>query len=93
MKIPSSELFARWIQFGFAEPGLQNARRHVFGNFRIPWDYSRQAEEASRQRLRLAGKTIPLYLYLLLPVLEAVASFGAPPVSGSSRRQAGLHAS
>ena len=62
LKIPSSELFARWVQFGSLSPVFRTHGTNHFGNYRTPWYYGRQAEEASRRAYDLRSELFP-YIY------------------------------
>lgn len=60
--IPSSELFARWVQFGALSPVLRTHSKKDFGDYREPWYYGRRAEEASRRAYQLRSRLFP-YIY------------------------------
>lgn len=62
VKIPSSELFTRWVQFGALSPVFRTHGEDEFGNFRIPWYYGSQAESASRRAYDLRAQLLP-YIY------------------------------
>jgi hypothetical protein len=62
LKIPSSELFARWVEFGALSPVFRTHGENEFGNYRIPWDYGKQAEAAARRAYDLRDELFP-YIY------------------------------
>lgn len=62
LKIPSAELFTRWVEFGALSPVFRTHGTINFGNYRIPWDYGKQAETASRKAYDLRDKLLP-YIY------------------------------
>jgi hypothetical protein len=61
-KIPSSELFTRWVEFGALSPVFRTHGTIHFGNYRIPWDYGAQAESATRRAYDLRDTLFP-YIY------------------------------
>ncbi len=62
LKVPSSELFTRWVQFGVLSPVFRTHGTNHFGNYRIPWAYGEQAVTATRQAYDLRAKLFP-YIY------------------------------
>lgn len=62
VKIPDGELFTRWVQFGALSPVFRTHGEDEFGNYRIPWDYGKQAEAASRRAYNLRDELFP-YIY------------------------------
>ncbi len=62
LNIPTSELFTRWAQFGSLSPVFRTHGTIRFGNFRVPWYYGRQAEDAMRRAYDLRSKLFP-YIY------------------------------
>ncbi len=62
VKIPNSELFTRWVEFGVLSPVFRTHGEDEFGNSRVPWDYGKQAEAASRRAYDLRDELFP-YIY------------------------------
>lgn len=62
LKIPSSELFTRWVEFGSLSPVFRTHGMNHFGDYRIPWDYGTQAEAATRRAYDLRDELLP-YIY------------------------------
>ncbi|HTV81656.1 MAG TPA: TIM-barrel domain-containing protein [Acidobacteriaceae bacterium] len=62
LKIPNSELFTRWVEFGALSPVFRTHGESEFGNYRIPWDDGDRAEAASRRAYDLRDQLFP-YIY------------------------------
>ena len=62
LRIPTPELFTRWVEFGALSPVFRTHGESEFGNYRIPWDYGEQAEAASRRAYDLRDRLLP-YIY------------------------------
>lgn len=64
LSIPSAELFTRWVQFGSLSPVFRTHGSREFGNFRVPWSYGKQTENAVRRAYDLRSRLFP-YIYTL----------------------------
>ncbi len=64
LKIPTAQLFTRWVEFGALSPVFRTHGTINFGNYRIPWNYGKQAEAASRRAYDLRDELFP-YIYSL----------------------------
>jgi hypothetical protein len=64
LKLPSPELFTRWVEFGVLSPVFRTHGENEFGNYRIPWEYGLQAEVATRKAYDLRDALFP-YVYSL----------------------------
>ena len=62
LKIPTSELFTRWAQFGVLSPVFRTHGTIQFGDFRYPWAYGAQAVSATRRAYDLRAQLLP-YIY------------------------------
>jgi hypothetical protein len=63
LKIPHPELFTRWVQFGVLSPVFRTHGESEFGNYRLPWAYGAQAENATRRAYDLRAQLLP-YIYM-----------------------------
>lgn len=64
VSIPSAELFTRWVQFGALSPVFRTHGSREFGNYRVPWYYGKQTENAVRRAYDLRSRLFP-YIYTL----------------------------
>ncbi len=62
LRIPDSQLFTRWVEFGALSPVFRTHGESEFGNYRTPWDYGKKAEAASRRAYDLRDELFP-YIY------------------------------
>jgi len=62
LKIPSPELFTRWLEFGSLSPVFRTHGSIHFGDYRTPWSYGKRAERATRRAYDLRDELFP-YVY------------------------------
>ncbi len=62
LKIPSPELFTRWVQFGALSPVFRTHGTIHFGDYRTPWSYGKRAQAAARRAYDLRDELFP-YIY------------------------------